>query len=210
MKAERASAATLSCLAALLTNHPSSAQSSDEWRFRAIVYVYLPSVDGETTFPSSGGGGGGASADASKILENLNFAFMGTFEADKGRWGMFSDVIYLDIGDSESPSRDISIGGGTLPASVNATIRYDLNGWLWTLAGLWRAASAPNYELNFIGGARLFDVDQNIDWQLSGNIGSVALPDRAGNRMAGVKNWDAIVGLKGRVTFGEEHRWFVP
>ena len=209
MKCERACAATLSCLAALLTNHPSSAQSSDEWRFRAIVYVYLPSIDGETTFPSPGGGGG-ASVDASKILENLNFAFMGTFEADKGRWGMFTDVIYLDIGDSESPSRDISIGGGTLPASVNATIRYDLNGWLWTLAGLWRAASAPNYELNLIGGARLFDVDQNIDWQLSGNIGSVALPDRAGNRMAGVKNWDAIVGLKGRVTFGEEHRWFVP
>jgi hypothetical protein len=28
--------------------------------------------------------------------------------------------------------------------------------------------------------------------------------------MASVNNWDAIVGLKGRATFGEEHRWFVP
>jgi hypothetical protein len=99
--------------------------------------VYLPSVDGETTFPSPGGGGD-ASADASKILENLNFAFMGTFEADKGRWGMFTDIIYLDIGDSESPCRDISIGGGALPASANATIRYDLNEG----CGRWRDCGA--------------------------------------------------------------------
>ena len=140
MKATRAFAATLSCLAALFISHPSSAQSSDEWRFQAIAYLYLPSVDGETTFPSSGGDGG-TSVDASKLLENLNFAFMGSFEANNGRWGMLTDVIYLDIGDSESPSRDISIGGGTLPVDASATIRYDLNGWLWTLAGSWRAAS---------------------------------------------------------------------
>jgi hypothetical protein len=192
----------------MLVNHSSWAQSSDEWTFQAVVYVYLPSVDGETTFPASGGGSG-ASVDASKILDNLNFAFMGSFEADKDPWGMYTDVIYLDIGDSESPSRDFRIGG-TLPVGVNASIHYDLKGWLWTLAGSWRAVSAPGYTLNLIGGVRLIDVDQTIDWQLSGNIGSVALADRAGDRTTGVSNWDAIVGLKGRATFGEERRWFVP
>jgi hypothetical protein len=191
----------------MLVNHSSWAQGSDEWRFQAVVYVYLPSVGGETTFPSSGGSG--ASVDASKILDNLNFAFMGSFEADKGPWGMYTDVIYLDIGDSESPSRDFRIGG-TLPVGVNASLHYDLKGWLWTLAGSWRAVSAPGHELNLIGGARLLDVDQTIDWQLSGNIGSVALADRAGERTTGVSNWDAIVGVKGRATFGEEGRWFAP
>jgi hypothetical protein len=210
MKAAPAFATATSCLAALLTSHSSAAQSSDEWRFQAVVYVYLPSVDGETTFSSSGGGGSsGAGIDAAKILDNLNFAFMGSFEADKGSWGLFTDVIYLDIGDSESPSRDITIGG-TLPVGATATIRYDLNGWLWALVGSWRAATAPNYELDLIGGARLLDVDQTIDWQLSGNIGTVALPDRAGDRTTGVSNWDAIVGLKGRATLGEQDRWFLP
>jgi hypothetical protein len=208
MKAARTLAATSLCLAALLASHSSSAQGSDEWKFQAVVYVYLPSIGGETTFPGSGGGSG-ASVDASKILNNLNLAFMGSFEADKGPWGMWTDVIYLDIGDSESPSRDITIGG-TLPVGATARIHYDLNGWLWTLAGSWRAVSAPGHELNLIGGARLIDVDQTIDWQLSGNIGSVALPDRAGDRTTGVSNWDAIVGLKGRATFGEQRRWFVP
>lgn len=196
------------CLAALLVTSVSWAQGSDEWKFQATVYVYLPSVDGETAFAGSGGGSN-ASVDASKILDNLNFAFMGAFEADKGRWGLFADVIYLDIGDSESPSRDFNIGGA-LPAGATATIRYDLNGWLWTLAGSWRAASRPGFELNVIGGARLLDIDQTIDWQLSGDIGAIGLPDRAGNRTTGVNNWDAIFGLKGRATFGEKQRWFLP
>ena len=81
MKTAPASVATLSCLAALLASQASWAQDSDDWRFQAVVYVYLPSIDGETSFPSSGGGSG-ASVDASKIVDNLNFAFMGSFEAN--------------------------------------------------------------------------------------------------------------------------------
>ena len=208
MTAVRTIAGTSMCLAALLASDAALAQSSDDWKFQAMVYLYLPSISGETTFPGSGGGSD-AGVDGSKILDNLNFAFMGSFEANKGVWGVFADVIYLDIGDSESPTRDFSIGG-TLPADATASIHYDLNGWLWTLAGSWRAASGPNYELNLIGGTRLIDVDQTIDWQLSGNIGSVALPDRAGERTAGVRNWDAIVGLKGRGWFGEDQHWFLP
>jgi hypothetical protein len=209
MDAVRTLSAASLCLAALFASHSSSAQASDQWKFQAVVYLYLPSVAGETAFPGSGGGSD-TGVDASKLLENLNLAFMGSFEADKGAWGLLADVIYVDFGDSESPSRDFSIGGGTLPAGATATIRYDLNGWLWTLAGSWRLASTPDHELNLIGGARLIDIDQTIDWQLSGNIGSVALPDRAGNRTAGVGNWDAIAGLKGRAMFGKEQRWFVP
>jgi len=208
MKAARTLAAVSLFLAALFANHASWAQDSDEWRFQAVVYVYLPSVDSETTFPGSDGGSP-ASVDASKILDNLNFAFMGSLEVAKGSWGAFTDVVYLDIGDSESPSRDFTIGG-TLPVNAIATVHYDLNGWLWTLAGSWRAASAPGYELNVIGGARMIDVDQAIDWTLSGNTGSIPLVDRAGKRTTGVNNWDAIVGLKGRLSFGREHRWFVP
>lgn len=209
MDAVRTLGATSLCLAALFASHSSCAQSSDAWEFQAVVYLYLPSVDGETTFPESGGGDS-AGVDSSKLLENLNLAFMGSFEAAKGPWGAFADVIYVDFGDSESPSRDLTIGGGTLPVGVNASLRYDLNGWLWTLAGSWRAASTSGHELNVIGGARLIDIDQTINWQLSGNVGSVALPDRAGDRMAGVDNWDAIVGLKGRAMFGREQRWFLP
>ena len=208
MNGVRTLAAASLCLAALLGSPAASAQGSDDWKFQAAVYVYLPSIDGTTTFSGSGGGTD-AGVDASKFLENLNFAFMGSFEADKGPWGALADVIYIDIGDSESPARNFSIGG-TLPVGVNASVHYGLNGWLWTLAGSRSLVSTPTHELNLIGGARLLDIDQTIDWTLGGNVGSVALPDRAGSRTTGVSNWDAIVGLKGRAMFGEGQHWFVP
>lgn len=187
----------------------SSAQESGEWRYQATVYAYLPSVSGNTTFPPDAGGGSDAGIDTSLILSNINFAFMGSLAADNGRWGLFTDVVYLDIGDSDSPSRAFTIGG-SLPASVTATVRYGLNGWLWTLAGSWRLVTAPGNELNLIGGARLLDINQAVDWQLSGNVGSIPIQDRAGARESGMSNWDAIVGLKGRAMLGEERRWFVP
>ena len=208
MNSVRTLAAVSLCFAAMLASAASSAQANDEWKFQAAVYVYLPSIDGTTTFSGSGGGSD-AGVDASKFLENLNFAFMGSFEADKGPWGAFADVIYIDIGDSESPARNFSIGG-TLPVGVNASVHYGLNGWLWTLAGSRSLVSTPTHELNLVGGARLLDIDQTIDWTLGGNVGSVALPDRAGSRTTGVSNWDAIVGLKGRAMFGEGQHWFVP
>ena len=207
MKAARPAAVPL-CLLALLASPATWAQESDEWQFQAVVYAYLPSISGETTFEGSGDGSD-ASFDSSVILENLNFVFMASFGAEKGQWGMFTDVVYVDIGDSESPSRSFTIGG-ELPANATATVLYDLNGWLWTLAGTRRLASAPGYEVNAIGGARLLDIDQTIDWTLSGNIGSVPIADRAGERVTGVRNWDAIVGLRGRATLGEDRRWVIP
>ena len=87
---------------------------------------------------------------------------------------------------------------------------YDIRGWSWTLAGAWRAVSHPTYFLDAIAGARLLDIRQNLDWTLSGNIGSIALPDRAGAREIRLREGDAIIGVKGRYTFGDGGRWFVP
>lgn len=203
MNVARTSAAVL-CLTALLTK-PSWAQESDEWRFQATAYLFLPGVSGKTVFPGSGS----PEIDPSRILSNLNFVFMGSFGVDKGRWGMFTDVVYLDIGDSESPSRSFTIGG-SLPVDATATVHYGLDGWLWTLAGSWSAVSSPGYDFNVIGGARLIDVDQTINWVLSGNIGSVPIDQRAGTRATGVHNWDAIAGFRGRAWLGEGRNWFLP
>lgn len=197
------------CLAALLASPAAHAQE-DEWRFNAVAYIYLPSISGQTNFSGSGSGGGSdAGIDASLILDNLNFVFMGAVGAEKGRWGVSTDVVYLDIGDSDSPSRAFTIGDG-LPATVSATVRYGINGWLWTTYGSWRLATASAYELSLIGGARLLDIDQKVVWQLGGNVGSIPIPDRAGERTSEMSNWDAIVGLKGRAKLGSDQRWILP
>jgi hypothetical protein len=61
-----------------------------------------------------------------------------------------------------------------------------------------------------VAGARLLDITQKLKWTLTGNIASVPLPDRTGDREANVKNWDAVVGIKGRFLFGEGRKWSAP
>ncbi|MDZ7652641.1 MAG: hypothetical protein U5L03_08895 [Burkholderiaceae bacterium] len=186
-----------------------SAQSAEAWRYQASIYAYLPTLSGSTTFPPASGGSG-ASVDIDTILDNLKMTFMGSFEAKRGQWGVFTDVIYMDIGDSKSGSRDLSIGGVTLPAGVNANVDFDLKGWAWTLGGAFQAVKTPDAYLDVIGGLRMLDIEQSLDWTLTGNVGAVALPNRTGSRGVGLQNWDFIVGVKGRVAFGEGRRWYAP
>jgi len=59
-----------------------NAQLTDEWRFRAIVYGYFPTIGGSTSFPA--GSSDRISVNADTIIDNLKFAFMGFAEARKG------------------------------------------------------------------------------------------------------------------------------
>ena len=197
------------CVSALLCPAATVAQSADDWRFHAIIYGYLPSIGGTTTFPRTGMSDS-ATIDADKILSNLKFAFMGTFDANKGRWGVTNDVMYVNVGDSNSQTRDISIGDRQIPADASANVDFDVKGWVWTIAGTYQVISDPQASLHFLAGARLLSVKQNASWQLSGNVGPIPLPGRQGSGEAKIDNWDVIVGVRGRLAFGTNREWFVP
>lgn len=193
---------------ALLTSTPASAQTANDWRYRASINLYLPDIGGSTTFPD--GAGSGVTVDGETILENLKMTFMGSFEATRGSWGVFTDVLYMDIGDTRTDFREMSIGGIGLPVDASAKVDYDLKGWVWTLGGVWRIASDPSSHFDVVAGARLLDIEQTLGWDVTGNVGSIPLPGRAGLSEVGLSNWDAIIGVKGRTAFGEGRKWFVP
>jgi len=195
-------------LALMPLSAAAQAQGADDWKFQGSLYLYFPSVGGSSTFPP-GNGGSSATVDASKILDNLKAAFMGSLEATRGPYGVYTDVIYIDLGNTKSQSRAIGIGG-VLPVGAEATIDYSLSGWLFTLAGTWRAVATPTYKMEWLAGTRMLDMKQTLDWQLGGNIGSIALADRTGHRTDSLQNWDAIFGVKGRAAFGDGARWFAP
>ena len=192
-----------------------SAQASEPWQFGASIYGWFPSLKGTTTFPPPPGGGSGGSSsdvtvDAADIIDALKFVFMGSFEARKGRWGGFSDLIYMDLGQTKSQTRDFLLGNQQVPADVNGSVTYDMKSYVWTLAGEYRAVAEPSLEVDTFLGARMIDVTQTVNYSLSGNVGPIALPDRSGNRKVSLNNWDGIVGVKGRYSFGADRSWFVP
>ena len=203
-----ARAATVFGVAVLLSGGAAAQAGPDDWQFRAMIYGYLPTIGGSTTFPS--GAGSDISVDAAKIISHLKFTFMGSLEAQKDRWGVFTDILYLDVGGSKSGTRDLTIGGVALPASVSANASLDLKGLVWRLAGSYRALATPEANFDVFAGARLLSVKERLGWEFSADVGPFVGAGRTGSSSVKLDNWDGIVGAKGRVTFGERRDWFVP
>jgi hypothetical protein len=185
--------------------------SPGPWHYAATLYLYLPSVNGEMAFPTRGGDGS-VSVHPENVLKTLNFAFMGNLDAHNGQWGVFTDLLYLDISGSHNGSRDFEIGGGrvSIPASVNGNFDLTIKGSAWTLAGEYRLASDRDFTSDVLLGVRLLDIKPRLDWSLSGDLSSIPTQGRGGNIEISGRNWDGIIGVKGAYNFGQRYEWFVP
>jgi hypothetical protein len=181
--------------------------TDDGWQYRATVYGFFPDISGSAAFPA---GGTDINIDAETLVENTDLGFMGLFEARKGRWGLFTDLIWLDLGDSKDATSELAIGGGTdLPPGVTADVSLDVDARIWTLGGSYRVLSKRAAELDVVAGARLLDLDGNLEYAFNTDIGPFAGPARAGSAGSSLEAWDAIVGAKGRVAFGADREWVV-
>jgi hypothetical protein len=116
---------------------------------------------------------------------------MGSFEARRGAWGLFTDVVYMDVGGSKSDYREFTVGGVPLPGGANAHVDYDLKGWVWTLQRLESGSCSRAGPAGRCAPAkRVAELD----------IAAMSVRCRYRNGQdfkVGLSNWDAIVGLKG-------------
>lgn len=202
------------CVLSMLMPAQSRAEATDDsWQWRATVYLWLPSLGGETAFPPPSNASPPIDVSADKLLDSLNLAFMGAVEGRRGRrgrWGLATDVIYLDLGADRKRTRDFGIGQVDIPASVDADLRLDVTGWLWTLQGSYAVVDQQNFLMNVLAGARMLELEETLGWTFNGDISSLPLPERSGSSRAKDNQWDAIVGFKGRATFGAGSNWYVP
>jgi len=185
------------------------ASETESWQFGLSIYGWFPDISGETAFTQPGGSSE-FKIDFDNILDSLEFALMGTFDMRKGRWGILTDAIYMDAGNSQTGTREATIGGIELPVNASANVDLDIKSLVWTLTGYYRALDQPGMTLDVVAGARYLDIEQKVNWVVTGNVGSIPVPDRTGAAEASLTNWDALIGLRGRFAFGAQNAWFVP
>jgi len=211
---DQVEASYVQAAAVSITPAPVAAQApapwrTGNWRFAGSLYLYGPSVDASFAFPRRSGDGN-IVVDSGDVFDSLNGAFMGAFEANNGQWGVFTDFLYVDISGSKSGTRDFSIGGVNVPASVTADLDLGIKGSAWTIAGEWRLQSTRESTVDVLLGARYLDVKPRISFGLNGDVASIPIASRGGSFETKASNWDAIVGVKARYAFGDRLQWFVP
>jgi hypothetical protein len=211
----RRQVASLACALALLVPVHAFAQ----WSYSVMPYVWLPSVDGSLRYgpPSSGGASPNVDITADTWLGAIDFAFMLSAEARRGRWLIATDFITLDLSSDSSTVRsvDFNPGSGTVNVfntALDTGSQTRLKGEVWTLVGGYAAVQDPRITVDVIGGLRYFRLEATTDWQLSATVSGPAGAHAFAGTGSVTKSqelWDAIVGVRGRVRLGEG-KWFVP
>jgi hypothetical protein len=191
----------------------SQARAHETWSFSLTPYFWLPNVNGtlKHAFPPGGVGAPETETGPNSYLENLSFALMLAGEGRKGRWSVFTDLIYLDFNNESSEVRAVDFGGERVGTTLNSSTRSSLTGVAWTIGGGYAALQDPRHTLDVLGGVRYFGLKASSDWQLgaalSGPQGQVFA--QSGSISQREDLWDLIVGVRGRLKLGDG-RWFLP
>lgn len=172
-----------------------SSDPQDQWGYTAAFYFWGTDVGGQTISGSE------IEVDFSDIRDNLEAGFMGSFEAHKNQWSMFTDVIYFDLGASRTA--DLSIPVGPIQVPVTTSTELEMTGWILHLGGGYQLYSVANSKLDAIGGVRYLDLDTELFLELA-SLG----PGQSRTITDATTAWDGFVGLKGRAALGE--RWYLP
>jgi len=169
-----------------------ASESDNEWQYSAAVYLWGADIGGRTSTGSS------VEVGFSDIVDNLEGAFMGAFEARKGKWSIFTDAIYLDV----AASKDLSIGPGPL---LTSNVNLDLTGKVFHLTGGYNLLAEGQSRLDFIAGVRNLDLDTALVVTVDGP-GPLEPPPIVAS--AADNTVDLIVGLQGKIALSD--RWFLP
>jgi hypothetical protein len=179
------------CVAGILCLGPTAAVAEDassgkEWDYTASVYLWGAGIEGATT--------SGAQVDIGfdDLLENLNMAFMGSFEARRAEWSWMADVVYMDVGGSNSGTVPVNPGpgpGGSLDIAADVQVK----GWVLSFLGGYALLQEDHRELDLVAGARYLDIATDFNAQF--DLGPVSRPVSVSSNVA---VWDGVIGLKGR------------
>ena len=163
---------------------PTPAAANDEWQFQFSPYFWLASLHGTTGTTNRT-----AQVDESfsDIFHSLNFAFMGAFEARKGKLVSLTDMEYVNVSDDRGTP-------GPLFSAVNVKVKM----FIFDPEVGYNLLDNPDKGqiIDVVGGIRVWHI--STDLTFSPGI----LP---GQQVQASRTWvDAVVGLRGKAALSKK------
>lgn len=168
----------------------SSLSVSDQWRFSVTPYAWGMGIRGSVSHNATSLGQ--IKLTPGDVLSDLKMAAMLVAEARRGRFGLYLDGVYGDLGKTSSRV----VGRADLTASTNLSMT------MLTLAPTYNLQSTPTLNLDGLIGARI--MWQNASTTISFPQGGQSISESSNLQLA-----TGIVGVKGRYNF-ENSKYFVP
>ena len=168
--------------------------SAENWQFGGEIYLWGAGIGGETS------AGDDIDISFSDILKNLDMAFMGSLAARKGKWTLFTDVIYLNVSDDKSRTTTADL----IDRPVTAKLDVGLKAWVVTAAGAYAVHESDRTRLDVLAGGRYLWVKPDLEFRIE-EVGPFG-PWR--QRVAESEDFlDAIVGVRGKTELSD--KWYL-
>jgi hypothetical protein len=187
----------------------STADDADAWRFQSAAYGWLIGVSGNMT------------ARGQTVDVNANFfqvvdksdsvaAFMGYFEADKGKVGFYTDIVWTKLGfDKSLVSYRNPVPGVQVSATTNVALTTTMTiieaGGLYEVAR-WQTAPGSFTAIDALLGFRYWNNTADLNFNIIGSVDVASLGIERGRTFSIARNggldWvDPVLGLRLRHQF---------
>ncbi len=124
---------------------------SEEWSYRASVYLFLPETQTGLDTPA---GSVEATLSFKDALENLNVAFMGAFSASRGPWTLVTDYNFTDLTFSNAT-----------PGPAYSGLDADLKTQFLSAYALYQVRDSADMRVDVGAGLRWFSTDTRLTLQ---------------------------------------------
>jgi len=158
--------------------------ASDEWQFQFSPYFWMAGLHGTTGTTNRT-----AQVDESfsDVFHSLKFAFMGVFEARKGKLVSLTDMEYVSLSDDRASP-------GPLFSGVTAKVKM----FIFDPEVGYRVFNDPDKGqfVDVVGGIRVWHISTDLTF----NPGVLA-----GTQVQASRTWvDAVVGLRGKAALSKK------
>lgn len=195
------------------TSYGQAVASPSGWSFNVAPYLWTPALNTSLNLKLPPAVGGTASVGSSlgfgDLLSHLNFAGMVAADAQYDRFSVLTDLIYLNLGATDSHFRAINVDGlpsNPVSSSVQTSAGLSLNSTIWTLAGGYTLLQGDWGNLDLIGGFRYLNINNTFDYNLALTITgprNQATFGGSGQLKGSANIWNGIGGLRGRIRIGD-------
>jgi len=187
-------------------------ETGSEWKFALAPYLWGATIHQNIRYDNPYGAGQvSVSAGPKDYLKNLEFGALVAFEARKGKWALFTDVVYLDLSSQKSVVEEVDFPQVPI-RTLDLGSKTSMESWAWTLGGSYRAFESDAGTFEVLAGFRYLDIRVKTHYRISGTIYDPYsnIPFYAeGTLSKGKDSLDGIVGIKGRVHLGSGN-WYMP
>jgi hypothetical protein len=157
--------------------------AASEWKKSFELYFWLPRIYINTADDSDY-----FKLTLSDILRNLNFMTMIDFNAQKDKWSMGADMIYIHLTDK--------ITSDPHPILDDPKAHIGMRAFISTFGGSYQFFDKGRTELYALAGVRYLYIRLPIEFDIDG-------AESFGVDLGG-HNWNGVIGMRGKTTFNDK------